>query len=395
MRGRMPEEPEAIRELAVAQWTRTVAFRETIESMHADGLRLFIDVGARGNLAGFVQDTLRGRQSFAIAANVPRRSGLTQLNHLVAALFAQGVSFRPGYLYVRRRPRLIDWSEPESPRRATVAMKLGFPAMSLSEATIDRLRSLSETADAPTGYSLGACLQAASQDADRLEAELQPNEAQLFPLDSRFWVESAIADRLKPELQLWKAIPSVGAHPATATEVDDAMIAFQETMRVFLETQQKVIAAYLASPRAASSSEVEDSGDFHFYTSSEPLRNEGNGFPTVSGQELGPWVGDVHRLVAGSELEAVCWIDRHGDPIAENHTLGGRRVSALDPTLMGLPVLPFAVMAEMAVEAAALLVAPGLVLTGLNQVRAAQVGAVRVVAGLPGVPRSSCGVGRG
>ena len=83
-------------------------FRETVEAMHADGLRIFVDVGARGNLAGFVQDTLRGRQAFAIATNLPRRSGLTQLNHLVAALFAQGVPIRPAFLYARRRPRRID-----------------------------------------------------------------------------------------------------------------------------------------------------------------------------------------------------------------------------------------------------------------------------------------------
>ena len=63
-------------------------------------------------------------------------------------------------------------------------------------------------------------------------------------------------------------------------------------------------------------------------------------------------------------------LDARDDPIAENHTLGGRRVSALDPTLKGLPVLPFAVMAEMTAEAAALVVSPGLVLTGLRQVRA-------------------------
>ena len=129
----MPADPEAIRELAVAQWTRTVAFRETIEAMYADGLRIFVDVGARGNLAGFVQDTLRGRQAFAIAANLPRRSGLTQLNHLVAALFAQGVPIRPDFLYARRRPRRIDWSAPEPPARTTVELKLGFPEMRLSE----------------------------------------------------------------------------------------------------------------------------------------------------------------------------------------------------------------------------------------------------------------------
>ncbi len=56
--------------------------------------------------------------------------------------------------------------------------------------------------------------------------------------------------------------------------------------------------------------------------------------------------------------------------MAENHTLGGRRVSALDPSRKGLPVLPFSVMAEILAEAGALLVPPGLVLESLLDVRA-------------------------
>ena len=61
---------------------------------------------------------------------------------------------------------------------------------------------------------------------------------------------------------------------------------------------------------------------------------------------------------------------RADDPIAQHHTLGGRKISAVDPSLLGLPVLPFAVMAEMTAQVAALVVTPGLVLTGLKQVRA-------------------------
>ncbi|MBX6316694.1 MAG: ACP S-malonyltransferase, partial [Isosphaeraceae bacterium] len=110
--GRVADDPEAVRRLAVAQWTRTVEFRRTIEAMHADGLRLFVDVGARGNLAGFVEDTLRGRPAFAVAANLPRRSGLTQLNHLVASLFAQGLTLAPAFLYARRRSQYIDLDAP-------------------------------------------------------------------------------------------------------------------------------------------------------------------------------------------------------------------------------------------------------------------------------------------
>ena len=75
-------------------------------------------------------------------------------------------------------------------------------------------------------------------------------------------------------------------------------------------------------------------------------------------------------MVPGHEIETVVILDAHDDPIAHHHTLGGRKVSALDPSLKGLPVLPFAVMAEMTAQAAALVVTPGLVLTGLTQVRA-------------------------
>ena len=115
--GRMPESPDEIRRLAVAQWTRPVAFRDTIEAMYRDGLRVFVDVGARGNLCGYVEDILRGRPAFAVAANLPRRSGTAQLNHLVASLFAQGLTLDPAYLYARRRPRRIDLDAPSAPAR--------------------------------------------------------------------------------------------------------------------------------------------------------------------------------------------------------------------------------------------------------------------------------------
>ena len=138
--GRMPESPDEIRRLAVAQWTRPVAFRDTIEAMYRDGLRVFVDVGARGNLCGYVEDILRGRPAFAVAANLPRRSGTTQLNHLVASLFAQGVSLDPTYLYARRRPRRIDLDGPAT-GEAVPDLELGFPELRLSDRSSRASRS--------------------------------------------------------------------------------------------------------------------------------------------------------------------------------------------------------------------------------------------------------------
>src|SRR6202008_1936813 len=98
-----------------------------------------VEVGARGNLTGFIEDTLRGRPHFAVAPCLPRRAELTQLNHLVAALFAQGVALRPKYLYARRRPREVDLGR-EWPVSRSSELAVGFPEMRLSEGVVERLK---------------------------------------------------------------------------------------------------------------------------------------------------------------------------------------------------------------------------------------------------------------
>ena len=65
--GPMPDDVAGIRRLAVEQWASPVAFRSTIEAMYDAGARVFVEVGARGNLTGFIEDTLRGRPHFAVA----------------------------------------------------------------------------------------------------------------------------------------------------------------------------------------------------------------------------------------------------------------------------------------------------------------------------------------
>lgn len=99
---RFPDDPAAIRELAVNQWVRPIEFTRMIESMHADGVRIFVEAGPRGNLSAFVEDVLRGKPLAAIPANVPRKSGPTQVNHMVAQLAAHHVPLNLGHLYAGR-----------------------------------------------------------------------------------------------------------------------------------------------------------------------------------------------------------------------------------------------------------------------------------------------------
>src|SRR5205814_174738 len=71
------------------------------------GVRLFVEAGPRGNLSAFVEDILRGRPFAALPANVQRRSGITQLNHLVGQLAAHHVPLELAALYEGREVQIV------------------------------------------------------------------------------------------------------------------------------------------------------------------------------------------------------------------------------------------------------------------------------------------------
>jgi hypothetical protein len=128
------------RDLAVAQWTRPVRFRETIEAMYDAGARIFVEVGPRGNLTGFVENILRGRPAVAVATNTLQRTGLAQLNHAVGLLAAQGVALNAEYLYSRRSPRRVALNGARSDTRpeslGSVKLSLRLPSLHLASADV-------------------------------------------------------------------------------------------------------------------------------------------------------------------------------------------------------------------------------------------------------------------
>ncbi len=133
-----PTDADAIRRLAVAHWAAPVEFIRLIETMHADGVRLFVECGPRGNLTSFVQDTLRGRPFEAIAVNLAQRSALTQLNHLAALLAAHHVPLRFEHFYDRRTPQKIEWerSGGRQPPALASAQGADAPRSGISHAVV-------------------------------------------------------------------------------------------------------------------------------------------------------------------------------------------------------------------------------------------------------------------
>ncbi len=104
-----PQEPAAIRELAMSHWIQPVEFSRMIRNMHEDGVRIFLELGPRGNLTSFTSDILRGRDFLAVSADVQRHSGLTQLQHVLGQLFVHHVPMQLDHLYNRRNPQPIAW----------------------------------------------------------------------------------------------------------------------------------------------------------------------------------------------------------------------------------------------------------------------------------------------
>jgi len=376
---RIPDSIAGIRRLAVAQWTRPVGFRVTIEAMYRDGLRVFVDVGARGNLCGYVEDILRGRPSYAVSANLPRRSGTNQLNHLVASLFAQGLPLDPSYLYARRRPAHIDLDAPPAPDRSCMRIEVGFPEMRLSESVISRLArrdrpaSRPETLDHPeeSGHRGGSVSPSWTPTNNHAHHPCEDGNGNgnghdhgnthtpADPFRELFTIPvESIASAGLPDLE--PATLAAGRPEGRCDADEEVMLGFLETMNDFLRTQGEVVGAYLHASDAPSPA-----------TEDEPVDDSDPDLSSLrSGPEPGPWVGTIREWRPGRSIVTQYPLVAGGDPVAENHTLGGRHVSAIEPELKGLPVLPFTMMAEMVAQVGSLIVPPGLVLEGLRDVRA-------------------------
>jgi phosphopantetheinyl transferase len=322
---RFPEDPEEARRIALQQWTGPVRFRETIETMYADGIRTFVEAGPRGNLTAFVEDILCDKKHIAVAANVAKRSGLTQLNHLVGFLAAHGVPLTLRALY-ERRARELDMESIlqkgcKAPLDKSMPLSLALPMLELPESRSSKMQ------------------------APRFEPAVEQT------------VATPISKLLEPEFQSLPKpeTPSLslnGFGNGGSGESPDASAVMHEylsTMDHFLEAQQDVLRCYL-----------EEAGI-------ETDHSE----PAITASALAasrPFIGRVLKIVAGREAVASREFDIEKDVFLRHHALGPR-LSDADPELLPLPLVPLAVSVEMMAEAAAL-VLPDLRVREIKNVRA-------------------------
>jgi malonyl CoA-acyl carrier protein transacylase len=109
-----PDAPDQIKEIACSLWHKPVLFRETIERMYADGIRIFLEVGPGSRLVGFVRDTLHRRSHFSISASSDTPTSMPRLLGALALLFVSRV-WDPQLLYPRNAefvPQIQSQKEP-------------------------------------------------------------------------------------------------------------------------------------------------------------------------------------------------------------------------------------------------------------------------------------------
>lgn len=476
-----PEAPAEIRRLAVLQWASPVRFRETIEQMYADGVRIFLEAGPRGNLTAFVTDILKRRPHLAAAANVPQKSDITQLNYCLGLLAAHGVPMRLEHLYARRQPCSLSFApapRPASGPTQSVQVKLNLPLLRLPQGE----GAVEEPRPDSSGVTVKPSVIAFSEQEARGTTEGPPVAAK--------------AGRTLGET--WRG------QPALAPGNGRVMREYLQTMESFLHAQQAVMQAYFRGEAAADG--TAPAGRAHAGMADSPARpllseaspslqaealapgatsdlpvrernpvdqeapppgestpagaealhailldivSEKTGYPkdvlgvtlnmeadlgidsikrveilgvfrsrtgaireedmeTVSGfktlqqvidfaaaagrpgsagsrvpQQASetttsaythaaslPFVGTVTEVTPGREIVITRQLDLKEDVLFRDHTIGGP-VSAVDPELTALPVVPFAVRVEVMAEAASLL-CPGQVLVGMKDVRTFQ-----------------------
>jgi acyl transferase domain-containing protein/phosphopantetheinyl transferase len=297
---RYPTEPNALMELAVRQLQCKLRFRETVQRMHDSGIRLFVEVGPRGNLSAFISDILGKQPHAAIALDVPRCPGLEQLCRAIGMLVAHGVEVNLPALYSSRNPRSLDLSA--NPPRATPREPLldkSMPQLKLSESVAAQLRLPKESVGTHPG------------------AHAKP---------------AAMAE----------------PHSSRARMLAD----YQQTMRAFLETQERVALAKFggcmkrASPADGSNSRS-DNGTPGNSAKAQLLETADN--------QRSPYLDTILLQESSRRLVAECELDLDRHRWLHDHTFFGRDLSINDSTLTALPVMPLALMLELMVETAAAL----------------------------------------
>jgi len=229
-----PGDPQAVAAILAEQLVTPVRFAEQVERLYAMGARVFVEVGPRAVLTNLVRDNLGDRPHVAVAPGAgDPRAGLVALLHALARLVAHDVPLDLDRLWWGRHARLLD---------------------------LDALAETTRPAPVPASAWLvhGGQAWPAHQPAPAPAAPLLgASEAAAAPLAMPGSNGRVAVPRAQPALPAPTPTPAAPPAGRTASGADEVMLEYQRLMSRFLETQRRVMLAYLGgdaetvSPEAA------------------------------------------------------------------------------------------------------------------------------------------------
>ena len=328
---RFPDEPSEIRRLTVIQWQSRVRFTETVQRLYREGFRHFVEVGPASNLTNFVNDILRGEDHLAVPVDSRKRSGVTQIQHLLGRLFVAGRQPRLDYLFADRGCRIIDLETLKTPEQRAPFLDNTLPYVRLDPHELEEAAGLlglsgehheGQGAEAsPSTSTSGESLADRIADAETTSETAEVDDEHSSTAASDTWVEIA-----------------AGPSDLAGAERNTALGDYLKTMQAFLRHQERVMSAAFCEPVESATNGV--------------------GLPMV------------HHVIKQEEgrAEVECDFDLE-QTFLRHHTLYAHQVSERDPDLTALPVVPLTVSLELLAETASL-VARSDQVVALERVRA-------------------------
>ncbi|MBI3156615.1 MAG: SDR family NAD(P)-dependent oxidoreductase [Burkholderiales bacterium] len=229
-------DPARVRKQMAEHLVRPVEWVAQVEALAADGARIFVEVGPRPVLSRLVGRILDGQAHVAVALD-DGSGGLAGLLGGIAQLLCAGVSLDLGRLYARRDCRIGDAGQPSS---------------------LSRAEPLS-----PHAWMLnGSGARRASAPMRQIGVTLEQAQAASAPTPAPTPAPAALGE--SSTLTAAPSVPRVPHRPAfvppprtTGRPMDDrrpppgptdpsVMAEYFATMRQFLETQERVMDAFLA-----------------------------------------------------------------------------------------------------------------------------------------------------
>ena len=246
---------------------RPVRFAATIEAMHADGARVFVEVGPGSVLTGLVGSILGDRPHLAVACDSASKPGIRSLLLSLARLVAAGVPARFDRLADGRATRTLnlanlpvgDGSPAPSP---TTWLVNGSRSRPIGQAEPKRLGQAPEILglDRPTRPAIAAATNGHAPKSNGQTNLVTNGHATSSngtghhspggPSNGKVMIPTKPTEVRPPSPM--SPVP-VAAGGSTEERV---LASFQETMRVFLDVQRSTMLAYLGSrsdaPRPAA-----------------------------------------------------------------------------------------------------------------------------------------------